>query len=199
MERVNLMLAQVPRLKAEGLLGLSGGSLAAHEEAGIYVTPFQAAQELDWQLDQTDLVLFPGGGEASMARAGRRPCVDNRLHRTMLQARQDWLFSYVGNLPGLLGFCIAGQALELPHEYGIMLQKNPRSEEIPVTPQLPLNSPELAEAIGDAVGELSAKTACGAVLAGGYGIVAGAASMKLLAALVLMLERLALAQQWKLK
>jgi hypothetical protein len=199
MERVNHMLAQVPRLKADGLLGLSGGSLAAREEAGIFVTPFQAAQELDWQLDQTDLVLFPGGGEASMARAGRRPCIDNRLHRTILQVRQDWLFSYVGNLPGTLAFAIAGQALELPHEYGVMLQKNPRIEEIPVTAQLPLNAPELGDAISDSVSGLFGKTACGAVLIGGYGLAAGATSMKLLAALVLMLERLALAQQWKLK
>ena len=198
MEHVDHMLAQVPRLCADGLLGLAGGSLGCRTEEGVYVTPYQAAQELHWQITVDDLVLFPGGGEASMARAGRRPCVDNRLHRVMLNANPNWSYSYAGNLPGLLGYALAGRELPLPHEYGGFIQKTPRTETIPVTAKLALNASELDEQITSFVAAQFGKSSFGAVLVGGYGYVAASSTLSQLSGMVLILERLALAQQWLL-
>jgi hypothetical protein len=198
MQSVTELLAAIPGLRAQGLLGLSGGTLGLRASEGVYVTPFQAALELDWQIAAEDLVLFPGGGEASMARAGRRPCIDNRLHRIILNANKSWTCSYVGNMPGLLSFAIAGQLLELPHEYSALFQKNPRIEAVPVTNHLPLSSVELQDQMNSLLAEQFSRSQCGALLIGGYGCVVAGANVQTASALFLVLERLALAQQWKL-
>ncbi len=189
------MLQAIPLLREQGLLSVAGGSLGCRTEEGVYVTPFQAALELHWQITVDDLVLFPRGGEASMARAGRRPCVDNRLHRIVLNANPSWSYSYVGNLPGLLSHALAGRDLPVPHEYGGIMQKTPRTELIPVTGKLALNTAELETHLTGLVKEHFNKAACGAVLVGGYGCVAAGQTLAQVGALFLILERLALAQR----
>ena len=69
MSRLSELIALLPELLASGLIDAGGGSIAVRDSAGIYVTPTQASRELRWKLSPDDFVLFPGGGEASMAAA----------------------------------------------------------------------------------------------------------------------------------
>jgi len=197
-ESIERVLKLIPDLLAAGLLDVSGGNLALRVEEGVMITPTQAAEQLRWRLEPDDFILFPGGGEASMARAGRRPSRDNRVHRAVLAAQPDWDFSWHGHPWGLLSFCVAKQPLPVPHSHAELLRPA-RPHEIPLVPQIPVGTAELGEQVAEAM--LATFKGCqrGAVLIGGHGPVVAGQGIEATLSLVQTLENLARAQTWRLR
>lgn len=197
MENLARLLELIPQFLRAGLLDYSGGNLAVRTSQGICITPTQAAEQLHWQLTGEDFVLFPGEGDASMARAGRQPSRDNRLHRAVLNARPDWSVSYHGHCWGLLAFALAGRPLQVPAAHATLLKPR-RAIEIPVISEKPTSAPELAEEIGAAMTGQFAAAAHGAVLLGGHGVLIAGVEIRSTLSLATTLENLARAQQWRL-
>lgn len=197
MENVARLLELIPEFTSAGLLDYSGGNLAVRTSQGICITPTQAAEQLHWQLSSEDLILFPGEGDASMARAGRQPSRDNRLHRAVLNARPDWTISYHGHSWGLLAFALAERPLPVPAAHASLLKAR-RPLEIPVIPEMPTAAPELAGEISAAMTEQFAGLAHGAVLIGGHGVLIAGAELRSTLSLAVTLENLARGQQWRL-
>jgi len=180
-----------------GLLDFSGGNLAVRGDDGVYITPTQAAEQLHWQLAPEDFILFPGEGDASMARAGRHPSRDNRLHRAVLNARPDWNFSYHGHCWGLLAFALACRPLPVPASHASLIKAG-RATEIPVVPEMPPGAPELPQKASELVLEHFKGTAHGALLIGGHGVVVAGTGIESTLSLAQTLENLARGQQWRL-
>jgi len=191
-------MARIPELVQRGFLDESGGILAARTSRGIYVSPVQAGLNLRWRLTEDDFVLFPGEGDASMAKAGRRPSRENRVPRAVLNARPDWNFVYHGHPPGLLAFALAGHPLPVT-EYHSGLIKSGKHVEIPVAPQIPPGLPELASQVTELIAEHFDGCRHGAVLLGGNGPLVAGIELESTFALLVTLESVARAQSWRLK
>lgn len=197
MELVHRLLELLPGLAASGQLDASGGNLAVRTSRGICITPTQAAEQLRWQLTEDDFVLFPGEGEASMARGERRPSRDSRVHRAVLAAFPDWNFSYHSHSWGLLAFALAGRPLPVSMCHSGLFRRN-RALEIPVVPAIPSSSPELAERTAEVMTAHFAGAPHGAVLLAGHGVVIAGLGIESTLSLAALLENLARAQQWQL-
>ena len=152
---------------------------------------------MHWQLSAEDFILFPGEGDASMARAGRRPSRDNSLHRAVLNARQDWEISYHGHTWGLMGFALAMRPLPVPAAHAALFKPH-RALQIPVVAELPANAPELMQQIAETMTTEFAGMDHGAVLIGGHGVLVAGKEIKSTLSLARVLENLARAQQWRL-
>jgi L-fuculose-phosphate aldolase len=196
-DRLKRTLAVIPELYAQGLLDASGGNLAIRTSKGVFVTPSQAGEILRWKLGEEDFVLFPGEGDASMARAGRRPSRENRMHRQILAARPDWNFVYHGHPWGSLAFAIAGQPLPVPVAHSHLVQLN-KICEIPLVDNLPSGSAQLAMAAVEAINAAFSDAAHAALLLAGHGIVVAGAEVESTLSLATGLENVARAQIWKL-
>ena len=197
MEKVNRLLELLPELYGRGLLDASGGSFAVRGSKGVYVSSLQAGPALRWRLQLDDLVLFPGPGEASMARAGRQPCRDNRSHRALLAARPDWDLSFHCHSWGLLAFALAETDLPVVAEHYSAFKAG-RDGEIHCLPPVGSGQAQLPEVVVAAMGRQFSGQPHGAVLLGGNGpLVCGSAVESTLSTLEL-LEQLARAQQWRL-
>jgi ribulose-5-phosphate 4-epimerase/fuculose-1-phosphate aldolase len=196
-ERVHRLLALLPELRASGLLDASGGSFAVRASTGLHISPHQAGPQLRWKLAPDDLVLFPGPGEASMARAGRQPCRDNRFHRAVLAARPDWNCSFHCHSWGLLAFALAGKALRVPLEHASLFDIQ-REFEVPwLAPDqtaFPLGGDQIVAQLGLNFG----KQAHGAVLLGDHGPLVAGIELETTLGLAELLEQLARAQRWTL-
>jgi ribulose-5-phosphate 4-epimerase/fuculose-1-phosphate aldolase len=197
MERLDRLLALIPELYAQGLLDASGGNVAVRTSQGVHVSPAQAGELLRWKVRAEDFVLFPGDSDASMARAGRRPSRENRLHRAVLNLRRDWNFSYHGHSWGVLGFALPGRALPVSAHFAHLLRHG-KALEIPVVPPIPSGLPQLAEAVVEAISSTFAGCTHGAVLLGGHGLLVAGAEVESTLALVTALEGVARAQLWQL-
>jgi len=195
MQRVKRLLQLIPLVEQAGLIDMSGGSFAVREAAGVYVTPQRVGEQWHWKLAEQDFVLFPGGGEASMARAGRRPCRESRLLRAILAAFPAWNAVWHGHPWGLLGYAIAGQPLQVPphHAYAALGGERPAT-----VPCVAYTRDEESEVV-DALKRAFDKTACGAVIVSGIGPFVAATEMEPAVAFGEALENLARAQQWRLK
>jgi len=132
-----------------------------------------------------------------MARAGRRPSRENRLHRAVLNLRRDWNFSYHGHSWGVLGFALPGRALPVSAHFAHLLRHG-KALEIPVVPPIPSGLPQLAEAVVEAISSTFAGCTHGAVLLGGHGLLVAGAEVESTLALVTALEGVARAQLWQL-
>jgi len=197
MENLERLLELIPQFLSAGLLDYSGGNFAVRTSQGLCITPTQAAEQLHWQLSAEDFILFPGEGDASMARAGRQPSRDNRLHRAVLHARPDWDISYHGHSWGLLAFALAQQPLPVPAAHSELIKPR-RAMEIPVIPEMPTNAPELTDQISEVMGGPFAGLGHGAVLLGGHGVLIAGKEIRSMLSLARTLENLARAQQWRL-
>lgn len=193
MERLHQLLTIVPDLYRRGLLDASGGNLAVRSSRGVYVSPYQAGEQLRWQLDAEDFVLFPGGGEASMARAGRHPGRETRLHRAVLAARPDWNIVWHAHCWGLLSFAMAGVALPVPEHFAILLRPG-KALSIPVAPDGEPAS-GLVERVVAELGQNFNGASHGAVLLAGHGPLVAGTEVDSTMCLVETLENLARAQQ----
>jgi len=196
MELVHRVLELLPDIVATGLLDASGGNLAVRITNGVSITPTQAAEQLRWRLAPEDFIMFPGGGEASMARAGRRPSRDSRVHRAVLAEFPNWNFSFHGHCWGLLGFAVAGKPLPVPACHTELFQRR-RDLEIPVVPPISASSPELGEQTAAMMREHFDGSPHGAVLLG-HGVVVAGEGIESTLSLVQVLENLARGQQWRL-
>jgi ribulose-5-phosphate 4-epimerase/fuculose-1-phosphate aldolase len=195
MQRVKRLLALLPRAEQAGLIDMGGGAFAVRESNGYYVTPQRLGEQWTWQLGESDLVLFPGGGEASMARAGRRPCRESRLLRAVLGACPQWNVVYHGHPWGLLGFALAGQPLPVPphHAYAAL------GGERPVSVPCVAYARDEEAAVVDALRRTFDKTALGAVLVTGVGPFVAGADLEPVLAFAESLEGLARAQHFRLR
>lgn len=197
MERAQRLLALLPELCQSGLLDSSGGSFAVRGSKGVYVSPLQAGPALRWRLSIDDLVLFPGPGEASMARAGRQPCRDNRSHRALLAARADWNLTIHCHSWGLLAFALAGESLPVVAEHYSAFKAG-RDGRIQCLPPLPGGQAQLPEVVVAEMGKQFAGQPHGALLLGGNGPLVCGAELESTLSLLQLLEQLARAQQWRL-
>ena len=197
MERLGQLIAQIPEFCARGFLDESGGNLSVRTPRGIYVSPYRAGAELHWRLEEDDFVLFPGEGDASMAKAGRRPSRENRVPRAVLNARPDWNFVYHGHPQGLLSFALAGQPLPVTQHHSDLIRAG-KPLTIPVTPAIPPGLPELSEQVTQLVREHFADCEHGAVLLGGNGPLVAGVDVASTFAVLVTLEDLARAQLWRL-
>jgi ribulose-5-phosphate 4-epimerase/fuculose-1-phosphate aldolase len=195
MQRIKRLLELIPQVERAGLIDMSGGSFAIREAAGVYVTPQRVGEQLHWRLAEQDFVLFPGGGEASMARAGRRPCRESRLLRAILAANPQWNAVWHGHPWGLLSYALAAQILPVPphHAYAAL------GGERPATVPCAAYARDEEAAVVEALRRAFDKTACGAVLVSGVGPFVAAVELDGAVAFAEALENLARAQQWRLR
>jgi L-fuculose-phosphate aldolase len=198
MERVKRALALVPELYAQGLLDASGGNFAVRGTRGIYVTPSLAGEQMRWRITLEDMVLFPGPSDASMARAGRRPSRENRLHRAILAARPDWNFSLHCHTWGLLAFALAEKPLTVSEHHAHLIRRS-KETIIPALPTIPLGVAQLADAVVKLVAETYANCEHGAVLLDSHGVLVAGVEVETVLSLLTSLENVARAQQWRLK
>jgi ribulose-5-phosphate 4-epimerase/fuculose-1-phosphate aldolase len=196
-QRVRELLALLPELAGRGLLDASGGSFAVRSSRGIYITPAQAGAQLGWKLTEDDLVLFPGDGEASMARAGRQPHRENRLLRAALYARGDWNAALRLHWPGLMSFALAGRAVPLPAEHAASYFGG-GDMALPCVERREPGHMAHSERIGAALSETFAGEELGAVLLAGLGPLIAGAELQRALGFAERLERLAVAQAYLL-
>lgn len=197
MELVQKLLDLIPEMVSLGQLDASGGNLAVRTSHGICVTPTQAAELLRWRLTAEDFILFPGEGDASMARAGRRPSRDSRIHRAVLAAFPSWDFCFHSHSWGLLGFAMAHRPLPVSINLAEFFQRH-KVLEVPVVPSIPSASPELAEQAAALMVEHFRGGPHGAVLLANHGVVVAGQGIESTLSLACALENLARAQHWRL-
>ncbi|HES58466.1 MAG TPA: hypothetical protein ENO21_03450 [Firmicutes bacterium] len=197
MDRLNELIRGIPRFTSLDLLDCSGGTLAVRSSEGIYVSSVQAAVELEWLLGVDDFVLFPGEGDASLARAGRRPSFENRLHRTVLQEIDGWNFTYHGHPTGLLAFSYAEQAIPISSTHARRLGLKTAGE-IPVAEEQARGPEHHASRVVELLKESFGNSDVGAVLLAGDGPLVAAATLNKLIAATRLLEKIALAQMHRL-
>lgn len=190
MERVHRVLQLIPELVGQGLLDASGGNFAIRDAHGVYVTPADCGERLRWRISADDLVLFPGEGDASMSRGGRRPSPENRIHRAILNARQDWNFSLHFHGWGLIAYALAGKRLLLPEAYTALIRKN-KEVEIPLVDGSAAALPQLVQAVSSAFSEHFQGCAHGAVLLSRHGPLVAGIEPETTFSLALMLEKVA--------
>lgn len=197
MQRLQDLLDSIPALRASGLLDNSGGNLSVRTDRGVLVTPSLSGESLRWQLSIDDFVLFPGEGDASMARAGRRASRDNRVHRAIYSARPDWHCAYHGHPWGLLAFCTAEQPLPVPLGFSEHFGRR-GAREIPLVQAIAPGTAELADKTAAVIDEHFAGCTHGAVLLAGHGPVVAGSNVDSTLSLAQALENLARAQHWRL-
>lgn len=197
MERLKRALEIIPDMYDKGLLDASGGNLAIRASRGIYVTPSQAGEMLRWKIALEDFVHFPGEGDASIARAARRPSRESRLHRALLAARPDWNFVYHGHPWGLLAFAIAAKSMPVPAAFSNYLGHG-KALEIPVVEALPSGSPQLAHTATELMVREFKGSTHGAALLAGHGVVVVGAEVESVHTVATGLENVARAQIWRL-
>lgn len=193
MDRHERFVALLPELVAAGLLDAGGGSAALRTDSGVVLTPTQASRALRWKLSIDDLVLFPGSGEASMARAGRQPSLENRLHRSVLAARPDWNCTLLCQGWGLLGFALASRSLPVPRAYSWPISRG-RGIEVPLVECDASNPDELSVAVNAALAEHFPKKELGAVLVRDFGPFLAGTELEAVLSFAQSLETLARAQ-----
>jgi ribulose-5-phosphate 4-epimerase/fuculose-1-phosphate aldolase len=179
------------------LLDASGGNFAVRDTHGVYVTPADCGERLHWKIGADDLVLFPGGSDASMSRGGRRPSAENRIHRVVFSVRPDWNFSLHFHGWGLLAFALAGQALTLPEAHAALIRKG-KEAHIPVVQGSTSAMPHLVEAVSAAISEDFHDCEHGALLLAGHGPLVMGSEPETTLSLCVTLENVARAQQWRL-
>lgn len=195
MQRVRQLLKLLPRAEQAGLIDMSGGAFATRGEAGYYVTPQRMGEQWTWELSEADLVLFPGGGEASMARAGRRPCRESRLLRAILTAFPQWNVVYHGHPWGLLSYALAEMPLPVPPHHAHAALGGERPATVPCVPYARDEEAAVVEALRRAFD----KTSMGAINVSGIGPFVGGAEIEPCLAFAEALESLARAQQFRLR
>lgn len=195
MQRVRHLLEILPRAEQAGLIDMSGGAFAVRGSKGFYITPQRMGEQWTWQLSEADLVLFPGGGEASMARAGRIPCRESRLLRAILAANPQWNVVYHGHPWGLLSFALAGQALPVPPHHAHAALGGERPASVPCVTYTRDDEAAVITALRKAFD----KTALGAINIAGYGPFVAGPEIEPCLAFAESLEALARAQQFRLR
>ncbi len=196
MERVRRVLGLIPELLKQGLLDASGGNLAIRDAHGMYVTPADCGERLRWNIGPDDLVLFPGEGDASMSRGGRRPSPENRIHRAVLSARPDWNFSLHFHGWGLMAYALAEQALLLPEAYSALIRKN-KDVAIPLVLGSATAMPLLVQEISAVMSAHFHGCEHGAVLLTRHGPLVAGVEPETTLALALILEKVARATIWR--
>ena len=190
------LLELIPQLHASGYLDRSGGAIALRDERGFLVSPENAGELMKWELAEEDLVLFPGEGEASMARAGRRPSRMNRWLREMLSVRREWRCCIQTMGWGAMSFALAGRELPL-HNVSQQIFKTGRGSNVPlVTSSVDTNAQ--AQELKEKVSRVFSRSNFGAVLIEGEAVVIAGVDTDFLPAAMDSLEGLARAQLWML-
>lgn len=197
MERLQQLIEYLPKLVNHGLIDVGGGNVAVRTEQGIFVSPSGASTDLHWQLTEDDFVLFPGEGDASMAKAGRRPSRSNWIHRAVLNAVPAWNFSLHGHLWGLTGFAYAKVPLELSEFHSGLLSKH-TGVKVPVITVDKDNRQHTEAAIAKSFSKQAKGSNSAAALIVDDGPLFACKELKHLLSLGVMLENAARAQQWKL-
>ncbi len=195
-DQITTMLELIPMLHASGYLDRSGGAVALRDERGFLVSPENAGELMRWELKEADLVLFPGEGDASMARAGRRPSRMNRWLREMLAVRPEWRCSIQTMGWGAMSFALAGRELPL-HNVSQQVYKTMRGGSVPLvaaSADVDAQAGQLREVVGRTFG----RSSFGAVLIEGEAVVIAGTDTALIPAALDTLEGLARAQQWLL-
>jgi ribulose-5-phosphate 4-epimerase/fuculose-1-phosphate aldolase len=195
MQRVKRLLQLLPRAEQAGLIDMSGGAFAVREANGFYITPQRLGEQWTWQLGEQDMVLFPGGGEASMARAGRRPCRESRLLRAILAACPQWHAVYHGHPWGLLSFALAQQPLPVPPHHAHAALGGERPASVPCVAY----ARDEEAAVVETLRKSFDKTPLGAVLVTGVGPFVAGHDVEPCLAFAESLEALARAQQFRLR
>jgi len=191
------ILELIPQLHASGFLDRSGGSVALRDSRGILVSPENAGELLEWQLLEEDLVLFPGDGDASMARAGRRPSHMNRWLRGMLAIRPEWRCIVQPTSWGGMSFALAGCELPL-HSVNPRLFKAQKGSNIPLVLAGQDLDAQLAQ-LQEQVGRVFGRSDFAAVLIESEALIVAGTDTTLMPAALQTVESLARAQQWLLK
>jgi hypothetical protein len=187
------ILKLIPDLQSSGFLDRSGGAVALREDRGILVSPENAGELMEWQLAAEDLVLFPGGGDASMARAGRRPSHANRWLRAILAVRREWRCSVQSMAWGGMSFALAGVELPL-HNVNPQLFKTMRDSSVPLI-SAELDSDMQLERLQDSVAKAFGRSNFAAVLIEGEAVIVAGSDLSLMPAALQTIEGLARAQQ----
>ncbi|MEZ5338903.1 MAG: hypothetical protein R3F46_11650 [bacterium] len=195
-DQMKKMLQLIPALHASGYLDRSGGAVALRDERGFLVSPENAGELMKWELKEEDLVLFPGEGEASMARAGRRPNRMNRWLREMLAVRPEWRCCVQTMGWGAMSFALAGRELPL-HNVSLQIFSAGRNASVPLVPA-DLDADAQAARLREVVGRTFGRSSFGAVLVEGEAVVIAGTDGSLLPAALDSIEGLARAQQWLL-
>lgn len=199
MREIYRLLELLPELTASGLLDASGGNIALRTDRGVYVTRSQAGEQLRWHLEPDDFILFPGGGEASMAKAGRRPSRDNRVHRELMQAMPEWKLTIHCHSWGLVGFALAAQSLPVPAGFAELIERGHPCK-IPcasISPDAP--PPAVASQLAGLMADNFSGKPHGAVLLAGHGPYIGGVGIESTLSFAQALENIARAQHWRLR
>jgi ribulose-5-phosphate 4-epimerase/fuculose-1-phosphate aldolase len=194
-QRVQQLIQLIPKAEQAGLINMSGGAFAVRGTDGYYVTPQRTGEQWNWKLTEQDLILFPGGGEASMSRAGRRPCRESRLLRAILSAFPHWHAVYHGHPWGLLGYCLASQPLPVPPHLAYPAVGGERALSVPY---VHYNRDE-EKGVTDSMKKPFDHAHCGAVLVSGWGPFVAGEELEPVLSFAESLEMLARAQMWRLK
>lgn len=197
MELLHRLIEAIPELCDQGFLDASGGSVAVRTSKGIYVSPEFYGQLQRWNLTVEDFVLFPGEGDASMAKAGRRASGDSRIHRALLQEMKGWNFTYHGHPWGLLGFCYAQRPLLVSSDHTEFILSE-TSLEVPVLKPGKRDRLSRPENTAKLMKEHAGGKNYGAVLIGGSGPYLGGKDIATTIAYGQLLENAARAQHWQL-
>lgn len=195
-DQMKKMLELIPQLHLSGYLDRSGGTVALRDQRGFLVSPENAGELMKWELSEEDLVLFPGEGEASMARAGRRPSRMNRWLREMLAVRKEWRCCVQTMGWGAMSFALAGRELPL-HNVSQQIFNTGKSGSVPVVPAS-LDHDAQGEKLRELVSHAFGSSNFGVVLVEGEAVVIAGTDTALLPAALDTIEGLARAQQWLL-
>ena len=194
---IDQLLGIIPEFAGRDLIDNDGGSFALRTPEGILITPAQAGPELGWMLEQDDFVLFPGEGDASMAKAGRRPSSESLWLRTALDTREKWNFACFMQPVGVLAFAYARQPLSISTNHsGDLWSKN--IEVMPIAVAEPKGASHLARQISDLLGGTFGESGAGALLVGHAGCILVAESAESLLRAAIIVEKAAKAQMWQL-
>ncbi len=197
MERLHQLIEYLPTLISHGLIDVGGGNIAVRTSQGIIVSPSGASIDMHWELTQDDFVLFPGEGDASMAKAGRRPSRSNWVHRAVLNAVPSWNFCLHGHPWGLTGYAYAKVPLELSEFHSSLLTKHIRTS-VPVITVDNDNRLHTEEAVGETFRKQAKGADSAAALIADDGPLLASKELKHLLSLGVMLENAARAQHWRL-
>lgn len=195
MQGVARLIQLLPRAEQAGLIDMGGGAFGIRESKGVYTTPQRVGEQWNWRLEEADFVLFPGGGEASMARAGRRPCRESRLLRAILNACPQWNCIYHGHPWGLLGFALADQGLAVPAHHAYVAFGAERATEVACVPY----ARDGEAAVVTAIQRSFEKARLGAVNVSGVGPFVAGSEIEPCLAFAESLEGLARAQHFMLR
>lgn len=197
MDVISQLLEVIPEFAGRDLIDNDGGSFAMRTLEGILISPAQAGPELAWVLNGDDFVLFPGGGDASMAKAGRRPAPESLWLRTALDAGKKWAVACFLQPVGVMAFTYARQPLPVsPNHAGDLWPK--QVEEVPIAGLEAKNSSQVATELGETMRAHFDNSDTGAVLVGQAGCVIASVSVDCMLRAAIIIEKAAEAQMWRL-